>query len=58
MNNMDFIKGMGIGVIAGATIGMAAVPKKKKSPTAKSIAGKALRTAGDIVENISDAMGM
>lgn len=57
MNNMDFIKGMGIGVIAGATIGMAVVPKKKGT-NAKSFAGKALRAAGDIVENISDAMGM
>ncbi len=57
MNNMDFIKGVGVGVIAGATIGMAAAPKKKGS-SSKSFAGKALRAAGDIVENISDAMGM
>ena len=57
MNNMDFIKGVGVGVIAGATIGMAAAPKKKGS-SSKSFAGNALRAAGDIVENISDAMGM
>lgn len=55
MKNMDFIKGLGIGAIAGATIGMAIVPKKKSS---KSMAGKALRAAGDIVENISDAIGL
>ena len=55
MRNMDFIKGLGVGVIAGATIGMAVVPKKK---TSKSVAGKALRAAGDIVENITDAMGL
>ena len=57
MNNMDFIRGTVVGMIAGATIGMAAVPKKKSSDM-KSMAGKALRAAGDIVENISDAMGM
>lgn len=55
MRNYDFAKGLGIGVIAGATIGMAIVPKRK---CGKSVAGRALRAAGDIVENISDAIGL
>ena len=55
MDRMDFIKGMGIGVVAGATIGMAIAPKKKEH---KGLAGKAIKAAGEIVENISDAMGM
>lgn len=54
MNSMDFAKGMGLGVIAGATIGMAVAPRKKGS---KSMAGKALKAAGEIVENITDAIG-
>ena len=54
MNNMDFAKGMGIGVVAGATLGMVVAPKKKGG---RSLAGKALKVAGEIVENITDAMG-
>ena len=55
MNSMDFIKGMGIGLVAGAVVGMAVTPKKKNM---KSVTGKALKTAGEIVENISDAIGL
>ena len=55
MNNMDFIKGMSIGVIAGASVGMAIAPKKKNT---KTFAGKALKAAGEIVENVSGALGM
>ncbi len=55
MKNSDFVKGLGLGMVAGASIGMAIAPKKKRS---KSVAGKALRTAGDIVENVSSALGM
>ena len=37
------------------TSGMAVMPKKKNM---KSVTGKALKTAGEIVENISDAIGL
>ena len=55
MSNMDFIKGLGAGMVAGATIGMAIAPKRKN---VKCLAGKALKTVGTIVENISDAIGI
>ena len=55
MNKADFFKGMGLGAAAGAAIGMIVVPKKK-SP--KCVAGKALKSAGDLVENITDAIGL
>ena len=56
MNSMDFIKGMGIGMVAGTARSMAVMPKKKNN--LKSVTGKALKTAGEIVENISDAIGL
>lgn len=57
MNNMDFIKGIGVGVVAGATIGMAISPIEKKK-NAKSLAGRVLKTAGQVVENIASTLGM
>jgi gas vesicle protein len=54
MSRMDFVKGMTIGAVAGATIGMAVMPRRK---TVKSMTGKALKAVGEIVENISDAVG-
>jgi gas vesicle protein len=47
---MGFIKGMAVGVLAGAAIGVAAAPRTKD---AKRAAGRFLRSAGEIIENIS-----
>lgn len=50
----DFAKGIAIGMIAGGAVGaMAAMPKKRASA-----AGRFLKTAGHIIENISDSMGL
>ena len=50
----DFAKGIMIGMVAGAAVGaVAAMPKK-----GSTAAGRFLKTAGHIVENISDALGM
>ena len=57
MNNIDFIKGVGVGVIARATIGMAAAPFTKKKCT-KTFAGKVMKTAGEILENVTQVLGM
>ena len=54
MNKMDFIKGIGIGAAAGTAMGILLAPKKKNR---KNMAGKALKAAGDIVENLTGAMG-
>ena len=55
MNSIDFVKGIGLGVMAGAAIGMAVVPKKKRT---KNVVAKALRSAGDVVENVASVMGI
>ena len=44
----DFAKGIMIGMVAGAAVGAVAAMPKKRS----------LKTAGHIVENISDTLGM
>jgi gas vesicle protein len=53
MNNMSFFKGMGLGVVVGSMVGMAAMPHKKKFSM-----GKALKSMGDVVENVTNAIGL
>ena len=61
MDTANFAKGMGVGLMVGSAVGMAVIsganqkknPAKKKSPV-----GKALKTMGDIVDNIGESMGM
>jgi len=50
MTKTGFVKGMAIGVMTGAAIGMAMVPKGRSS---KSAAGKALKAAGEVIDNIT-----
>ena len=50
-----FIKGVGLGALAGAAIGMAMVPRKKVNM--RKAAGKAMKTVGHVMENLSDEMG-
>ena len=58
MSNMSgsgaahFIRGMGAGLMVGGAIGMAFAPKKKT----KTVVGRALKAAGELADNISDAM--
>lgn len=53
MNKMTFVKGIGLGIVVGSAMGMALAPKKKKSAI-----GKALRSMGDVVEGITDTIGL
>ena len=46
--NTAFLKGMGMGLAIGASVGMALAPKKKGT----NVVGK----AGELADNISDAM--
>jgi gas vesicle protein len=53
MNNMNFVKGMGVGLMVGSAIGMAVAAPKKNG---KKIVGRALKTIGEVVEDVTDAM--
>ncbi len=53
MNNMSFIKGMGVGLMVGSMVGMMAMPRKKKFNI-----GKALKSMGDVVDNVADTIGL
>jgi gas vesicle protein len=53
MNNMSFLKGMGVGMVVGSMVGMVAMPRKKKFSM-----GKALKSMGDVVENVTNAIGL
>ena len=50
--NTAFLKGMGMGLAIGASVGMALAPKKKGT----NVVGKAPKAAGELADNISDAM--
>jgi gas vesicle protein len=47
----SFIKGMGIGLIAGATVGLMVSPKTRKK-VMKSKPVRAIRSIGEAVEDI------
>ena len=55
MNYTDFAKGVGIGMAAGAVV-TAALKMKKRS--ARTTAGKLVKTAGRILTDVQDTMGM
>ena len=59
MSNMDngsFMHGLGIGMAVGSAIGMAV--KNSKGSGNKNAWGKALKSMGEAVENISGMFGM
>jgi len=45
-----FIKGVSIGIVTGAALGMIVAPRGKNK---KSAVGRALKAAGEIVDNVS-----
>ena len=53
MEHNHFMRGVGIGMIAGTVVGMIVSPGKKKL---KRTADKAVRAVGTAAENISDAI--
>lgn len=52
MTKTGFVKGMAIGVMTGAAIGVAMMPRSK-GKNSKSAAGKALKAAGEVIDNIT-----
>ncbi len=55
MSNVNFVKGMGIGIAAGIALGMAMAPKKRSG---KRMAGKAIKAFGEVVDNFSHVVGI
>lgn len=58
MNNGNFAKGIGVGMVIGSAIGMSVAAANGRSHKQQNKVGKALRTIGDIVENIGGAFNM
>ena len=56
MTKHQFIAGMGMGVAAGAALGMAMSGTKKRE--IKRAGDKAIKAVGEVVENLSDNIGM
>jgi len=54
MNAGSFFKGVGAGMAMGAAAAIVIMPKKK---AAKSAVGKALKSAGEVIDGISEALG-
>ncbi len=55
MKMMDFLKGMGAGMMVGAALGMIVVPDKRSG---KKRLSKMIRAAGDVIEDLSGAIGL
>ncbi|MEG2215508.1 MAG: hypothetical protein RRY09_07835 [Oscillospiraceae bacterium] len=49
---MNFVKGMGMGLIVGTSLGLTVAPRKKT----KNMLGKALHAAGELADNISETI--
>ena len=53
MNNMSFIKGIGVGMVVGSTVGMIVSPRKHKGGL-----GKAIKSIGSAVESVTETIGL
>lgn len=56
MKHGEFLRGMTAGLVAGAAIGAAVMPKQKQAKS-KGTASRMVKAVGDAVNYISDAMG-
>ncbi|MCD8050183.1 MAG: hypothetical protein LUE89_00690 [Clostridiales bacterium] len=57
MTNSNFLRGMGMGIAAGAIMG-AMVPTHRKRGLKRSSAARAIKAVTDVMDNLSDAMGL
>lgn len=53
MNKNTFVKGMSLGLVLGSVVGMAVMPKQKKSSV-----GKALKNAGELLDGFIGGFGL
>ena len=52
MDSKSFLKGVGMGMAIGASMGMLMAPKKKGD----HVIGRALKAAGELADNITEAI--
>lgn len=57
MKQIPFIRGIGIGIGMGVAAGMA-MRNSRKSSIRKSKMGKTLKAVSDVMEEITDAIGL
>ena len=55
MNYMDFAKGVGLGMVAGAVVSVSMMPRRK---SARTTAGKLVKTAGRILSDVQETFNM
>ncbi|MBM6925211.1 hypothetical protein [Pseudoflavonifractor phocaeensis] len=58
MTKHGFLGGMGLGIIAGATIGMAVTAKGMQDPQMRRMARKAVRKMDQVKCSLADSMGL
>nr|WP_317324168.1 hypothetical protein [uncultured Flavonifractor sp.] len=57
MTNHTFLGGMGLGILAGAAVGMAVAAKGMQDPKVRRMARKATRTMDRMKDDLADTMG-
>ncbi|MCD8146498.1 MAG: hypothetical protein LUD84_04365 [Clostridiales bacterium] len=57
MKYSNFLRGMGMGIAVGAAVG-AMVPTHRKHSVKRSSAARAIKAVTDVMDNLSDAMGL
>lgn len=53
MSSTNFLKGVTLGLVVGSAVGAAMAPNKRHG---RHMVGKALKTMGEVIENITDAV--
>ena len=54
MNNMDLLKGIGIGLVTGSALSIAVASGRRRKRKCKNHTIKAI---GDVVDNVTDMLG-
>lgn len=56
MKDQDFLCGMAMGAVVGTVVGATMIPRRKSQ--IKRAADKAMKTVGEVMENLSEEMGL
>ena len=58
MTKHEFLEGMGLGILAGAAIGMAVTAKSMHDPDVRRMARKAVRKMDHMKADLVDTLGL